>query len=198
VAYLVTHEIGHLVHRRFLPDSLATAWREWATLRGVADSSVYHAGAEHANRPREIFAEDFRALFGGAEARRGGTVENQNIVRPDAVPGLEGWVLALVGIRTAPSVAELVLHPNPIRAGQRLTLRLPAGAAAKSATLSAGLYDIGGRRVSELRFQRDGEGLFAGSWDGRGEAGRGLASGAYWLRVESLPAPVVLPVRVVR
>ena len=36
-------------------------------LRGITDLNVYSDAAPHADRPHEIFAEDFRALFGNAE-----------------------------------------------------------------------------------------------------------------------------------
>jgi hypothetical protein len=43
-------------------------------LRGL-DASRYQANAVHALRPHEVWAEDFRALFGGAIATSNGTIE---------------------------------------------------------------------------------------------------------------------------
>src|SRR5262249_62035489 len=56
-------ELGHVVQRAWMPDSNAGDWGAYRALRGITDASVYSATAIHADRPHEIFAEDFRALF---------------------------------------------------------------------------------------------------------------------------------------
>jgi hypothetical protein len=84
-AGLVAHELGHTVHELLLPDTNRTGWREYAQLRGIADSTVYRADARHADRPHEIFAEDFRVLFGGAIAAGGGSIENHTLKPPSNI-----------------------------------------------------------------------------------------------------------------
>jgi hypothetical protein len=195
IAYLVTHEIGHVVHRHFLPDSLASKWDDWAALRGLSGRSIYAAGAEHANRPHEIFAEDFRVLFGGVEAQHGGQIENREILLPKQVPGLIDFYLSLAGVRMLAAAAALQLGPNPMRPGDRLRLELPAAATEKSTALVAGVFDLGGRRVAELRFQLEGDQLYRSAWDGRDADGVAVPSGAYWLRVETARGASVLPIR---
>ena len=75
----VVHELGHVVQRADLPDTDTEAWSRYRGLRGITDPTVYSADAEHADRPHEIFAEDFRALFGGALATSTGTIENASL-----------------------------------------------------------------------------------------------------------------------
>ena len=62
------------------------------------------------NRPHEIFAEDFRALFGGPTANYSGTIENPGLVHPGAVPGLAAFFLNLTGARLD-GVARLMPAP---------------------------------------------------------------------------------------
>src|SRR5205807_7522967 len=60
----LVHELGHVVQYSFLPDAHAEDWSEYASMRGL-DPTVNNATSPHASRPHEIWAEDFRALFGG-------------------------------------------------------------------------------------------------------------------------------------
>src|SRR5258707_5060384 len=61
------HELGHVVQYALLPDADGSGWAQYARMRGL-EPGVNSASAPHANRPHEIWAEDFRALFGGAAA----------------------------------------------------------------------------------------------------------------------------------
>lgn len=72
--------------------------------------------------------------------------------------------------------------PDPLRAGARATLRfgLPADAAATLA-----LYDVGGRRVRELAGGRLAAGEHAVALEASDARGRALASGLYFVRLES-------------
>jgi hypothetical protein len=69
VHFLVFHEAGHLVQRQLLPDWDTAGWRRYRQVRGIDDLSRFHEGAPHGDQPHEIFAEDFRRLFGSDEAR---------------------------------------------------------------------------------------------------------------------------------
>ena len=64
------HELGHVVQYARLPDADADVVETaTAALRGITDVGRLLAPTPaHADRPHEIFAEDFRALFGGALA----------------------------------------------------------------------------------------------------------------------------------
>src|SRR5262245_6832592 len=85
----VAHELGHVVHYRHLPDADVPGWRRYRSLRGIEDETVYSPDAPHADRPHEIFAEDFRALFGGPLANYSGSIENPELTAPAAGAGLE-------------------------------------------------------------------------------------------------------------
>src|SRR5437867_5638455 len=84
----VTHELGHVVQYARMPDTDETGWTRYRQLRGIDDASIYNASAPHADRPHEIFAEDFRALFGGSLAQYPGTIENASLAPPAPVPAL--------------------------------------------------------------------------------------------------------------
>ena len=87
-AYIVTHELGHAFHNRFLPDQ-SEKWTEYRRLRGITDGSRFRETSSHAYRPKEIFAEDFRVLFGGVDARMDGRIENTDLASPETVGGLK-------------------------------------------------------------------------------------------------------------
>ncbi len=198
VAFLVTHEIGHSFHRHFMPDSSTDLWTEWAELRGVDDASIFNEDAEHAYRPHEIFAEDFRVLFGGSAARGAGGIENPEILSPELIPGLREFYEGLAGNRSLPAVVVGGASPNPIRAGQLLTLRLPRGDAAAAGALSAQLVNVSGRVVAHLEFLPAGGSAYTAALAGNAFGDR-LPPGAYWLRVTSAPrrVPRVVPIRIV-
>jgi hypothetical protein len=200
VAFLVTHEIGHIFHRHFMPDTLAGLWSEWAALRAVDDASAFNEEAAHAFRPHEIFAEDFRVLFGGMAARASGVIENPELPSPETVPGLRDFYERLAGGRIAPVVASIDIFPNPVRAGQVLTLRLPEGDRVALAGPSASLVDVSGRVVVDVALRSAGGTTYAARLANTGGLWGGPAAGAYWLRVMIGPriAPVVVPIRVLQ
>jgi hypothetical protein len=199
-AFLVTHEIGHIFHRHFLPDSSVGSWAEWAALRGVTDASIFNENAMHAFRPHEIFAEDFRVLFGGPAARGNGAIENPELPTPGAVPGLREFYERLAGGRSAAGPPTLTISPNPIRAGQILVLRLSEADRAMPGRPSASLVDVSGRVVADLAFHPAGGAAYAALLQTAGESGGWPGAGAYWLRVttHSGGAATVVPIRILR
>jgi hypothetical protein len=91
----VVHEVGHALQHRLVPEG-GVRWLEYVRLRGLEDPR-YHQAAAHRDHPREIFAEDFRYLFGGHRANYSGSIENSNLPLPDEVAGLQAFFLELVG-----------------------------------------------------------------------------------------------------
>jgi hypothetical protein len=176
---LVVHELGHLVHERYLPDSNVDGWKRYRELRGITDDSVYRAGAAHRNRPHEIFAEDFRALFGGALANYSHSIENTDLVPPHQVPGLYEFMAALAGQAgvTPPAAAVPVLAaaPNPFRESTLLSIGGPVDAAAGFAV---DICDVSGRLVRRLGAFEPGTDKVG--WNGRDDAGRPMAAGVYY------------------
>jgi hypothetical protein len=178
------HELGHVVQRADLPDADAEAWIRYRSLRGIADVTVYRADAAHADRPHEIFAEDFRALFGGALANSTGTIENSGLALPDQVAGLEDFLLSLAG---APLAVTLGASPNPTRGA------VVFSRGATRAAVALDLFDLAGRRLATLRPAAAGDGQ-RWSWDGRDGAGRRVEAGLVFARTRdgSASARVVL------
>lgn len=66
---IVFHEIGHLLQRQLLPSCNREGWARYRKVRGIADVARFSPWACHASRPAEIFAEDFRLLYGTDLAR---------------------------------------------------------------------------------------------------------------------------------
>lgn len=176
----VMHELGHVVHHARMPDGDAHAWDRYRSLRGISDDDRFSAAAVHANRPHEIFAEDFRALFGGALATTSGTIENPELAAPQAVPGLEPFLLALAGVK--PAAATFAAWPNPSSGPVRIALAPPRGAdVSDRAARLLDVFDASGRRVATLE-----AGVPAGTpvwdWDGRDVRGTTVPAGAYFVR----------------
>jgi hypothetical protein len=165
------HELGHVVQYSRLPDGDISAWDQYRALRGISDTRVYQAGAPHAERPHEIFAEDFRALFGDELAAGAGTIENATIAPPAAVPGLAEFLLDLSGIATT---VTLRAGPNPARGVVSF-----ARAGARLAALD--VFDLAGRRLATLAPQASADGV-RWSWDGRDAAGRPSGPGIVFAR----------------
>lgn len=187
--FLVAHEMGHIFQRRYLPSEDQTGWSEYRELRGIEDESIYYDGAPHADRPREVFAEDFRALFGGALAQGDGSIENQRLVPPKSVAGLEQWMKDRVG-STPQGLVQWVLFPNPAGRGQRmLSLRGPSA----EELVHLSLLDVAGRRLQTVEVNA----FASGSWTVQLPAG--LASGSYWVELTHAGGEIThLPLRWVR
>jgi hypothetical protein len=83
VHFLVFHEVGHMIHRQLLPDRDRPGWERYRRVRGIA-LARFGPHARHADRPHEVFAEDFRKLFGTAPARAARPLD------PSSAPPLEG------------------------------------------------------------------------------------------------------------
>lgn len=165
------HELGHVVQYANLPDEDAVSWDRYRTLRGITDFSVYCDNAVHADRPHEIFAEDFRGLFGGPLAISTGNIENASLPPPTQIAGLADFMLQLSGTVLT---ATLGARPNPAR-GPVLFSRKGSAAAALD------LFDLAGRRLATVAPEVIGDGV-RWSWDGRDESGRRAGPGVVFAR----------------
>ena len=167
------HELGHVVHYARLPDQDATSWNRYRALRGITDSGIYSSQSTmHADRPHEIFAEDFRALVGDVLANSTGNIENTSLTPPVQVAGLADFMLSLTG---APLTVTLGAHPNPAR-GPVLFSRKG------SATAALDLFDLAGRRLATVAPEAVSDGA-RWSWDGRDESGHRAGPGVVFARV---------------
>lgn len=192
---LVAHEFGHVVHRRLLPDSDQAGWTAYRERRGIMDETVYSASAQHKNRPREIFAEDFRSLFGGPLANTSGSIENGDLPLPDAVPGLREWMIGLV---TSPRPLSLVVANFPDPFAEQTTIRWTMPAGEEGASSSVKLFDASGRLVRAFGEQVGAGTVRAIRWDGRDAAGRRVAAGVYFALLTAGSQRVSEPVRIIR
>jgi hypothetical protein len=176
VHYTVAHEMGHVLHNALMPDSRLDLWREYAALRGL-DFEAARAAQDHAYRLHEIFAEDFRVLFGSELARCGSGVENHDLSTPDAVPGLREFFLALPD--RADAGVAINASPNPFSTYLVIT--------ARSADRALGIdevviYDVRGRAITALKPAETGGEV---TWDGRSDDGRLAAPGLYFLALRA-------------
>src|SRR5262245_10449144 len=144
----VLHELGHVIQYQFMPDGAADLWSRYRHLRGIADELRFSADAPHADRPHEIFAEDFRVLFGDALANYSGSIENETLRSPRAVPGLDAFIASLSGALMASE--SFRGFPNPTRGA--LSFRRD-GVSAEALDLFA----LSGRRLAAVTPTPPGE-----------------------------------------
>jgi len=182
----LTHELGHVVQYRLMPDPAADLWARYRELRGLTDATRYSQDAAHADRPHEIFAEDFRALFGGGLANYSGTIENPTLCMPQGVSGLDGFMLQLAGIPLA--AGRLEAYPNPSRG--RFSFSRAGGGA-----LPVDLFDLAGRRVATLE-PGTAAGGWAWNWDGIDHDGQAVAPGVWLARERGSLEPAIRLVKV--
>lgn len=177
----LTHELGHVVQYARMPDADDADWSRYRALRGITDESVYCASARHADRPHEIFAEDFRALFGDALANETGSIENASLLMPQQVDGLAGFLGQLGGVTFASSLSAF---PNPSRGA----VGFRRGGAAEARLVD--VFDLAGRRLATLAPQIAAGG-WSWAWDGSDERGRPVAAGVVLARVRGSSEPAL-------
>ena len=165
----VAHEMGHIVQYVRMPDADQADWTHYREMRGIEDETTFNATACHADRPHEIFAEDFRLLFGSPLAVTAAGIENSTIAPANAVPGLETFLGALTG----PGVTGLaVTHEAHGLAFARVGV----------APQSLGVYDVTGRRIASLAPLTVAGGQMW-HWDGRDLTGRVAPAGMVFVRL---------------
>jgi hypothetical protein len=187
IAYVATHELGHVLHWAAL-DGRPDRWRDYRLLRNLALDEPVGEHVPHAERHREILAEDFRYLFGGELATRSGTIENDRLPLPDRVAGLSelltGFLADLDWQALATNTPSQV-YPNPCRDLARVEL-LVGDRAHK--TLAADpileIFDLRGRLVRRVEGGTAVNGRVTAVWDGRLSDGRRAAGGTYLYRIQ--------------
>lgn len=192
-AYTVTHEFGHTYQHHFMPEEDAESWYRYLSLRGIFQDPAYTSSAEHMFRPKEVFAEDFRYLFGSDDARYTGTIENPELVPPTFVPGLETFIVALSGVAGEETVAAFSAmspitvsnHPNPFNPLTVVTLAFGAVATDGENRVDIKVYGVDGRLIKSLY-----SGVVSGdrlsiAWNGTDDRGAPVSSGIYFYRAVS-------------
>jgi len=166
------HELGHVIQYSLFPDADGSGWSRYARLRGL-QPGVNTAAAAHAARPHEIWAEDFRALFGGPAANSAGTIENATLPYPTRVAGLATFMESLAAGSSARETHTLVAVP--VAHGTLTFSRFGAGAAVID------VFDAAGRRLASLAPAPGGNSV-AWSWDGNDGAGRPVRGAVVYAR----------------
>jgi hypothetical protein len=185
-AYIIAHELGHVFQFEYLPDPFHQLWDEYRGIRGIEDETKFSASASHAYRPHEIFAEDFRVLFGGSSAYFDGRVENPELHSPVAVAGLKDFYLQLVSrAGDIPVIVSFENFPNPFNPQTELRVQLTDGFLAMGQRLTVRVYDVSGALVKELYTGVPNERHVNVMWDGRNKHGRQVASSTYFGVVEA-------------
>ena len=176
VHYTVVHEMGHIVHHVLMPWARRDLWQAYADLRGLPPSAMAPE-CEHASRISEIFAEDFRVLFGGSRARCGGQIENHDLASPEDVKGLREFMLSLRDEWKGRVV--VTASPNPFQSSVVLrAFSLDEPVVFDGLTI----YDVRGRKLWEFA---PSPGMDEIVWDGRDQQGRPVAPGVYMLSMSS-------------
>ena len=191
-AYIVTHEFGHIFHGNYLPDHDKEGWCRYLELRGIHGNPKYSRTSSHKDRPKEIFAEDFRFLFGGEHSRYSGTIENTDLILPQYVEGLEDFFVSLAAADIAldnegsvPASREILSvsnFPNPFNPAT--TIHAVFGDD-RDRYVDLRIYSVNGSLVRVLR-----QGMVAGieltvGWDGTSDNGTPVATGVYLYRLLS-------------
>ncbi|MCK5406283.1 MAG: hypothetical protein KAJ37_02460 [Candidatus Krumholzibacteria bacterium] len=192
-AYIVAHELGHVFHNAYMPDD-SPLWNRYRWIRTITNSDIYYSGATHAYRPKEIFAEDFRVLFGGEEAAFGGRIENTSLPAPAEVAGLfefmadiGGEVVAVIG----PKV-RATNYPNPFNPETEIRIVVPVNILVARERVTVRIYDVTGALVKQLYSDvPSGENLYM-HWDGRDHNGTAVASANYFALIEAGDARTTL------
>ena len=177
IHYIVAHEIGHVVQHLLMPESRMDLWGRFAALRGL-DLEDKGTSVDHAWRPAEIFAEDFRVLFGGELAYCGGNIENHDLIGPERIQGLREFMLSLLG--EWETRVRVSAYPNPFSSDivfEAFSL------GEQNRPLEVSVFDALGRKLRDLAPPPEGSVYVV--WDGRDEGGRIVAPGVYFAHISA-------------
>ncbi|MBN2071459.1 MAG: hypothetical protein JW814_08380 [Candidatus Krumholzibacteriota bacterium] len=190
-AFTVTHEIGHCMQSRFMPDSDVNGWDRYLYLRGILGDPEYSDDSDHMNRPKEIFAEDFRYLFGSELSKVSGGIENGSLPLPVEVAGLERFFKSLISTAVAFSdeslpgsrIVSASNYPNPFNPSTmiRASFDLQGG----SVPVEVKIYNVKGELVRDLYGGDVAEPEIDLAWDGTSDSGDKVGSGIYFYAVRS-------------
>ena len=177
VAYITVHEMGHVLTWACI-DNQPGRWDTYLKLRGL-DNDAYGPDQVHANQPREILAEDLRALFGGRLATLSASIENHDLVMPDRVDGLRDLLAGyLAGRDPLPGLVASSAWPNPCNPLTTIEMTLPDGRGAQGGAVLR-IHDLRGRLVRTLKGGTATGNRVAIQWRGDDETGGAAASGRY-------------------
>ncbi len=178
VAYITTHEMGHVLTWAFLDDHPAR-WQAYLDLRGL---NLLDNGplAIHADRAREILAEDIRFLFGGPESVISGSIENHDLALPTRVDGLKTLLSGFFQDSNRAAVAVTSsAFPNPCNPLTTIAMSVPAGSLVDGGQAVLRIFDIRGALVRNIAGGNLANDRITIQWNGSTDHGNVAASGRY-------------------
>ncbi len=183
-AYITTHEMGHVLCSSYM-DNSKSRWSEYMELRGLNHDDNGPA-AHHADRAREIVAEDFRFLFGGGLATSTGSIENHNMLLPNEVDGLKELLVEFLSEKVVSNVnmASAKAFPNPCNPRTTIKMELPAGSAA-AGNVRLSVFDVRGSLVKTINGGQINGNTVAVNWNGDNDQGMGVSSGRYLYLIQA-------------
>ena len=184
-AYIVAHELGHAFHNKYMPENTG-AWSDYRSVRGIEDTYAYSESGPHAYRPKEIFAEDFRVLFGGDEATWDGQIENPDLVTPSLVAGLKPYFDEIGGTRVyARATVTASSYPNPFNPATQILVNVPREVLDAGHEMSVRIYDVRGALVKEVFNGYPSSDAMRVRWDGTDRSGNSVASAQYFAQIRA-------------
>ena len=183
-AYIVTHEMGHVFTSVYMDNSSAR-WDTYMQLRGL-DSQLNGPTANHADRAREIVAEDFRFLFGGDLATSTGSIENHHLELPTNVDGLQELMLSFLAEKAMPmnTMAAATAYPNPCN--PRTTIEMALSSSAQlGASVRLSIYDVRGALVRTIDGGSVSGSTVSVNWNGDDSRGQGVSGGRYIYMIQA-------------
>jgi hypothetical protein len=193
-AYTVTHEFGHVFQHAYAPTG-GGPWETYLRARGIDNDPRYSESSQHRDRPQEIFAEDFRYLFGGGSARYTDSIENPSLKLPNSVEGLEEFFVSLLSpvVASAPgrkappegAIVSSTNYPNPFNPSTTIEFVFDEAAQSPPRNVELSIYRADGSLVRTLYRGSASGAVFRAGWDGRDGGGRAAPSGVYFYRLRS-------------
>ncbi len=178
VAYITTHEMGHVLTWAFM-DNQSSRWSAYLSLREL-DLIFNGPTATHADRAREILAEDMRYLFGGKNANQSGSIENHDLLLPSQVNGLKSLLSGFFqGMNRGSVAVASSAFPNPCNPLTTVAMEMPVGLSVNSAQAQLRVFDIRGALVKTIRGGQVANNRLSIQWNGTTTDGAAAASGRY-------------------
>lgn len=155
------------------------------TDRGVwiSDVGFVNGGLPNISLDQFIYNKTFGFLLASSST--------YGVFKLDVSAPVRGLATALASHSTSRPL-NLQFAPNPFTGDSRIFFDTSS-----SGPVTLRVYDVGGRRVKTILEGELASGTHALHWDGRGEAGRNLATGIYFLRLDSATDQGSQTVRVV-
>ena len=178
VAYITTHEMGHVLTWAFM-DNQPTRWESYLQLRGL-DADANGSSVVHADRAREILAEDIRFLFGGREATISYSIENHDLILPNRVAGLKVLLVGFFAERDPGlAYASSTAFPNPCNPLTTIAMAVPTGSTISGNEAVLQVFDIRGALVKTIAGGSLANDRVTIQWNGTTDSGNAVASGRY-------------------